>query len=84
MGQIRKGAAALLALLLVCQVLAGCAAIEPPERKEEAIDLSGGFQPAAEEDELVKIDENSRFVLYANLSNGEAAVEDKRIIPQKQ
>ena len=78
MGQIRKGAAALLALLLVCQVLAGCAAIEPPERKEEAIDLSGGFQPAAEEDELVKIDENSRFVLYANLSNGEAAVEDKR------
>lgn len=46
------------------------------ERKE--IDYLQGFQPAAEEAALTKIDENGRFILYADLSSGEMALEDKQ------
>ncbi len=46
--------------------------------EEEAIDYTEGFLPAASAEGLVKIDENARFILYADLSSGEMAVEDKQ------
>ena len=38
--------------------------------EEEAIDYTEGFLPAASAEGLVKIDENARFILYADLSSG--------------
>ena len=48
-----------------------------PERSTD-YDFSYGLQPAGGKNELTKISENDRFVLYANLKRGEAAVEDKQ------
>lgn len=68
----------LICLLLLGAGLSGCgrqASEQPP--RETVWDLSEGFLPASESDTLTRIHENGRFVLYANLSSGEAAVEDK-------
>lgn len=49
----------------------------PPERTVD-YDFSYGLKPADGKNELTKISENDRFILYANLKRGEAAVEDKK------
>lgn len=73
-----KKLSVLMGLLLLGAGLAGCGrqASRIPQR-ETVRDFSQGFVPAADTDELTRIQENDRFVLYANLKNGEAAVEDK-------
>lgn len=68
----------LICLLLLGAGLSGCgrqASEQPP--RQTVRNLSEGFLPASESDALTRIHENERFVLYANLSSGEAAVEDK-------
>ncbi len=71
--------ALVLLLTLLGQLLAGCAEKKPTVTDvNERIDLSTGFSAAPDKGELEKISENDRFILYANLSNGEAAVEDKQ------
>lgn len=80
MKKIQKTAALLILLALVGQVFAGCAGrtLTPPE-DPEPFDYQTDFHEAGDQkNELTKISENSRFVLWANLSNGETAVEDKR------
>lgn len=68
----------LIGLLLLGAGLTGCGrqASRIPQRETER-DLTLGFVPASETDELIRIHENDRFILYANLHSGEAAVEDK-------
>ena len=67
--------------LLLCAVLVlsltacGQKKTVQPERTED-YDFSYGLQPAGGKNELTRISENDRFVLYANLKRGEAAVED--------
>ena len=77
--QCRRWVSWMLSVLLCGQLLAGCGSdvLKTPERETFA-DLSGGFSAAATAEEgLQKISENSRFILYADLTTGEAAVEDK-------
>lgn len=72
-----KGIFCLLLSGILC--MTGCGkVVQTPSAEREAIDYTQGFLPAETEDKLTKIDENDRFVLYANLSNGEMAVEDKQ------
>lgn len=61
---------------------AGCgrqkgAKTQTPSLQRDAIDYAQGFLPAAASEELTKIDENGRFILYADLSSGEMALKDK-------
>ena len=72
-----------LSLLLVLQLTAslftGCAKELPAPALGEYVDFTTGFALASDaENQLVKVSENDSFILYANFSNGEAAVEDKR------
>ena len=69
----------LLTLLLTLSLFSGCAKGLTAPQLAEYVDFTTGFSLASEaENELVKVSENTNFVLYANFSNGEAAVEDKR------
>ena len=69
----------LLALLLTLSLFSGCAKELAAPALGEYVDFTTGFAMASDaENELVKVSENANFVLYANFSNGEAAVEDKR------
>jgi len=69
----------LLLCLLTLLPLFGCAKPVSAPALAEYVDFTTGFQLAADaENQLVQVSENDRFILYANLSNGEAAVEDKR------
>lgn len=78
MKQCRRILLVLLTAAFLLPVLAGCGQKLPVPQLTEYVDFTTGFaQSAHEEDALVKINENDRFILYANLSNGEAAVEDK-------
>lgn len=50
---------------------AGCgrqkgAKTQTPSLQRDAIDYAQGFLPAAASEELTKIDENGRFILYAD------------------
>lgn len=74
-----KKLSVLAGLLFLGAALTGCGrqASRIPQR-EIIRDFSQGFVAASETDELTRIQENDRFVLYANLKNGEAAVEDKK------
>lgn len=75
---MKKNLFCLLFLTFCLWGLSGCGQQKQPQpAREETRDLSQGFQPAESKDELSRIFENDRFILYANLSNGEAAVEDK-------
>ncbi|MBP5295208.1 MAG: hypothetical protein J6Y95_05755, partial [Lachnospiraceae bacterium] len=74
---LRKALVLLLSAVMILS-LASCAktpAVHP--EREERMDLSDGFFLAGGKDELTKISENGRFILYANLRFGEVAVEDK-------
>ena len=79
MKKLYKCTALLLLLGMLVQLLAGCGgkSLSTPQR-ENPIDLSSGFEVAPSKGDLEKISENDRFVLYANLANGEAAVKDKQ------
>ena len=72
----------MLCLLLsgILLATAGCGQQkgQAPSLQREAIDYTQGFLPAADSEGLTKIDENGRFILYADLSNGEMAIEDKQ------
>lgn len=74
-----KKLSVLMGLLLLGAGLTACGrqASRIPQR-ETVRDFTQGFVPASETDALTRIQENDRFVLYANLKNGEAAVEDKK------
>lgn len=79
MKKLYKRAAFLLLLGMMVQLLSGCGGSSlAAARREESIDLSSGLTAAPSRGELERISENDRFILYANLSNGEAAVKDKR------
>lgn len=68
-----------LCFVIVLGILSGCGAVKmPTPRRETSYDLSGQFKPAESSAEMVKISENSNFVLYACLKNGTASVLDKR------
>ena len=68
-----------LCTILVMSLFSGCAKELTAPALAEYVDFTTGFRLASDaENELVQVSENSRFVLYANLSNGEAAVKDKR------
>lgn len=76
-----KGIKRICLLLAGSCILAmtGCgSAAQPPAPEREAIDYTQGFLSAEETDTLTRIDENDRFILYANFSNGEMAIEDKQ------
>ena len=76
---MKKYLSLLLALLLTVSLFSGCARELTAPPLEEYVDFTTGFALASTaENELVKVSENSNFILYANFSNGEAAVEDKR------
>lgn len=76
---MKKFLSLLLALLLTVSLFSGCARELTAPPLEEYVDFTTGFALASTaENELVKVSENSNFILYANFSNGEAAVEDKR------
>ena len=69
----------LLGLLMTLSLFSGCAKELAAPALGEYVDFTTGFALASSaENELVKVSENANFVLYANFSNGEAAVEDKR------
>lgn len=69
----------LLAALLLFSTLFGCSAARPAvPARETHVDATAGFSPAASENELVEISQSGRFTLFANLKNGEAAVEDRQ------
>ena len=75
---IKRIAALLLAAVLTLSLTAcGQKKNVQPERTKD-YDFSYGLQPAGGKNELTKISENDRFILYANLKRGEAAVEDKK------
>lgn len=72
----------IISLLLVAALVLSLSACGqkknvPPERTAD-YDFSYGLKPADGKNELTKISENDRFILYANLKRGEAAVEDKK------
>lgn len=68
-----------LCVVLVMSLFSGCAGELTAPALAEYVDFTTGFQLASDaENELVQVSENNRFILYANLSNGEAAVKDKR------
>ena len=72
----------IISLLLVAALILSLSACGqrgnvPPERTVD-YDFSYGLKPADGKNELTKISENDRFILYANLKRGEAAVEDKK------
>lgn len=78
MKKIRRGIALAMLFVLCVQVLFGCGSRVTTPQRTTNIDLSGGFQVSPEEGELTKVNENDRFVLLVNFSNGQAAVEDKK------
>ncbi|MGM9668351.1 MAG: DUF5696 domain-containing protein [Faecousia sp.] len=77
-----RPAARILCLALTCVMLSGLVAgcgntrLPTPDRPTNIV-LEGSPTAASDTDELVKISENDAFILYANLHDGTAAVEDK-------
>ena len=68
-----------LCAVMVMGLFSGCGAVRltPPQRVHN-YDLSGQFKAAESSAEMVKINENSSFILYASLKDGTASVLDKR------
>lgn len=68
-----------LALFLFAGLFSGCGSyLTVVPARTENNDISGSFAKAKEEDEMTRVQETDRFVLYVNYHNGTAAVEDKK------
>ncbi|MCQ2770905.1 MAG: hypothetical protein MJ236_03810, partial [Clostridia bacterium] len=78
MKNIRKILCLLLTLAMIIPIISSCGKNNTAEDVKTNYDIEGEFVTKAGTNKFVKVNENSKYVLYVNYYNGQARVEDKQ------